>query len=77
MHVPAPLDYFPAPDKQDKCVNEVIFCKKSAKNNFELTKRMQLYYRLHAILVIISQLIVFIYNYYNKSIRSALIQLDH
>ena len=23
-----------SPDKQDKCVNEVIFCQKSAENNF-------------------------------------------
>ncbi len=24
----------PNPDKQDKCVNEVIFCQKSSENNF-------------------------------------------
>ncbi|MDD2733033.1 MAG: hypothetical protein PHF56_03765 [Desulfuromonadaceae bacterium] len=24
----------PNPDKQDKCVNEVIFCEKRAENNF-------------------------------------------
>jgi hypothetical protein len=28
----------PNPDKQDQCVNEVIFCKKSAENDFYLTK---------------------------------------
>ena len=27
-----------SPDKQDKCVNEVISCHKSAENNFKLTK---------------------------------------
>ena len=27
-----------SPDKQDKCVNEVIFCQKTAENNFKLTK---------------------------------------
>jgi len=24
----------PGPAKQDKCVNEVIFCQKNAENNF-------------------------------------------
>jgi len=28
----------PSPDKQDKCVNEVISCQKNAENNFKLTK---------------------------------------
>ena len=27
-----------SPKKQDKCVNEVIYCKKSAENTFKLTK---------------------------------------
>ncbi len=27
-----------SPDKQDKCVNEIISCQKSAENNFKLTK---------------------------------------
>jgi hypothetical protein len=28
----------PNPDKLDKCVNEIIFLPKSARNNFLLTK---------------------------------------
>jgi len=34
MHLAAPVVEYTSPDKQDKCVNEVIFCLNNAENNF-------------------------------------------
>jgi hypothetical protein len=38
----------PSPDERDKCVNEIIPCRKSAENNFSRTKRKGLFISLGA-----------------------------